>query len=126
MDIIVNLEYNRTAMVEGEHEIMLPEDLRAVFKSTSYKLSELVVNVRNGKKVDQVKVKDGILDLTPFLFGGLLEMEAALIVRGKTVKKWSVTPIILNETDKGFEVFDIITDLLNRVADLERKTKVIM
>lgn len=126
MDIIVNLEYNRTAMVEGEHEIMLPEDLRAVFKSTSYKLSELVVNVRNGKKIDQVKVKDGVLDLTPYCFGGMIEMEAALVLRGRVMKKWSVAPILINETDKGFEVFDAITDLQKRVADLERKTKVIM
>jgi hypothetical protein len=126
MDIIVNLEYNRTARVDGEHEIMLPEDLRAVFKSTSYALNELVVNVRNGKKDEQIKTKNATVDLSAFCFAGILEMEVFLIVRGKPVKKWVVAPLVLNETERGFEAFDAITDLQNRVADLERKTRVIM
>lgn len=121
----IELLYYKTARAERE-EIALPEDLVVTFTSPSYALTELVVNVRNGKKEEQIKTKNATVDLSAFCFAGILDMEVFLIVRGKPVKKWVVAPLVLNETDRGFEEFDAITDLQNRVADLERKTRVIM
>ena len=126
MNVNIDLLYNKVARIEGSSTVMLPDDLTVTFKSPSYRLPELVVNVKNGKKEEQRKVKGQPLDLSDFLFAGVIEMEVYLIAQGKAVKKWVVAPIIINEIERGFELVDEIEDLKARVSDLERKTQIIM
>lgn len=126
MDLHIELFWNKTARIREFPEVMLPETINVVFSSPAYNLSELVVNIQNGIKNEQKKVKGCVLDISEFCFAGVIKMEVHLIANGKAVKKWVISPIILNEIDKGFEVFDEIEDIKHRLEDLERKTKVIM
>lgn len=126
MNVHFELYCTKTAHTADQVEIALPDSLTVTFGSPAYDLSELVVNVRNGNKRDQVKVRGGALDLATYLYAGKIEMKVFLIVKGKPVKEWACVPLIINEIDKGFAVLDEITDLQDRVAKLEQKTTVIM
>lgn len=120
----ITLGYETKARAESC--VMLPIDSIIRFVSDTYKLSELVIVARNGDKTIKHKTKDGTVDVAPLLFAGLLEMSVHLIVKGQPAKKWDVTPIILREVDNALGAFDEIADLRSRVAELEKKTTVMV
>ena len=126
MNVHFELYSSKIARTTDTTEIALPEDLTVTFGSPAYDLAELVVNVRNGARSEQRKVKGVPLDLSSFLYAGKIEMTVHMIVKGKPVKEWSCVPLIITEVDKGFLVLDEITDLQKRMANVEKKTSVIM
>lgn len=126
MTINYELLFPRLARTKDCAELAMPDTLEVRFSSPSYDLAELVVNVRNGKVHDQIKVRGAALDLSPFLFAGKIEMKIFLISKGKPVKEWDAVPLIITEIDKGFLAIDEITELQKRVSELEKKTTVIL
>lgn len=106
--------------------VVLPESGIFEFVSTTYKLDELVIQAKNGKKTKTVKTRDGKVDLTDLMYAGELTMSVYLIVKGKDVKRWDVCPILITETDGEVYAFDEIEFLRQRVEELEKKTTVIM
>ncbi len=126
MNIHFELYSSKIARTTDETEIALPEELTVTFGSPAYDLAELVVNVRNGARSEQRKVKGQPLDLSSFLYAGKIEMTVHMIAKGKPVKEWACVPLIITEVNKGFLVLDEITDLQKRMAEVEKKTSVIM
>lgn len=122
----MNINLNYASQVRAEDAITLPIDKEIVFSSSTYKLGELVCVARNGEKSIKVKTKSATIDISPLLFAGVLEMSVHLIARGQPVKRWDVAPIILREVDNSLCAFDEIEELRARVADLEKKTTVIV
>ena len=114
--------------LEGVDEsIVLPESLSLEIHSLIYGTDEMIIDIRNGRKTEKRKVKGAQpIDLSAFLYAGKIEMNVSLVARGQIVKKWSVVPLVIYETDGGFDAFDEINDLSNRVAALEEKTKIVL
>ena len=126
MTVHYELYCTEIAHTSDETEIALPDTLTVTFGSPAYNLSELVVNVRNGFKPEQRKVKGKSLDLSDFLFAGKVEMEIFLIAKGKPVKRWTCAPLIISEIDCGFRVLDEIEILKKEVSEIKRKTQIIL
>lgn len=126
MTVHYELYCTEIAHTTDEVEIALPEDLTVTFGSPAYNLSELVVNIRNGNKSEQRKVKGKPLDLSDFLFAGKIELEIFLIAKGRPVKRWTCAPLVINEIEKGFRILDEIVSLDRRLTDVERKTQIIL
>ena len=114
--------------LEGlDESIVLPESLSLEIRSVIYGTDEMIIEIRNGRKTEKRKVKGAQpIDLSAFLYAGKIEMNVSLVARGHIVKKWSVVPLVIYETDGGFDAFDEINDLSNRVAALEEKTKIVL
>ena len=114
--------------LEGVDEsIVLPESLSLEIYSLIYGTDEMIIEIRNGRKTEKRKVKGAQpIDLSAFLYAGKIEMNVSLVACGQIVKKWSVVPLVIYETDGGFDAFDEINDLSNRVAALEEKTKIVL
>lgn len=122
----MNIQLNYETRVRAENSITLPTEGEIIFTSSTYKLTELVIVAKNGEKRVKGKTKNGVFDISPLLFAGVLEMSVHLIVNGVPAKKWDIVPIILREVDNALCAFDEIEDLRARVAALEKKTTVIV
>lgn len=118
----------KSLRLEGvDSAIVLPESLSLEIGSLIYGTDELVLEIRNGRKYEKRKVKGGdVIDLSSFLFAGSVEMTVHMIARGTVAKKWSVVPLVIRDIEGGFEIFDEIKDLQNRVSILEEKTKIVL
>jgi hypothetical protein len=121
----IELNVSKWARAE-QHSVALPESGIFEFVSDTYKLDDLVIQAKNGKKTKTVKSRDGKADLTDLMFAGELKMAVYLIIKGKDVKRWDVSPLLITETDGEVYAFDEVTELRNRIEELEKKTTVIM
>ena len=122
----MNIQLNYETRVRAESSITLPTDGEIIFTSSTYKLTELVIVAKNGEKRVKGKTKNGVFDISPLLFAGVLEISVHLIVNGVPAKKWDIVPIVLREVDNSLCAFDEIEELRARVAELEKKTTVIV
>ena len=122
------LTMSKRLRLQGVDEsIVIPESLSLEIHSLIYGTDEMIVEIRNGRKTEKRKVNGAQpIDLSAFLYAGKIEMNVSLVARGQIVKKWSVVPMVIYETDGGFDAFDEINDLSNRVAALEEKTKIVL
>lgn len=123
----MKIELNASRWGRAEQtSVVLPESGEFEFVSSVYVLNELVIQAKNGKKTKTIKTRNGKADLSALMFAGELKMAVYLIVNGAEVKKWDVCPILITETDGEVYAFDEVTELRNRIEELEKKTTVIM
>jgi hypothetical protein len=107
----------------------LPETLIAgqnvviALESSIYDLGLLGVTISNGAVRDTLVLEgDNKIDLSPYLTHACkVEIMVELIIKGHTVKKWVLEPIVVREVDQEFEVIPLIVDFerrLNRMEDI--------
>lgn len=111
------------------------EQLELEFQ-TEYKIDDILITVKNSNiKTTKPYRITGNTFIVPreFYIAGLLYLQIDLLLRGETVKSWTVEPIVIKELHAGFEgVTEIdelksqITHLEKRLADLEDKHKIIL
>lgn len=53
-----------------------------------------------------------------FVHAGKLDVEVALVVKEKVVKRWSVEPIVFSEAETGFSGHPEFEDIFKRVCEL--------
>jgi hypothetical protein len=118
------------AIIDLVEPVLVPKDERELvikLESDFYDLNEVfVVTAKNGKKMIQKQMRGQVFDLSSLCFAGSVMAEIGLVKAGEIVKHWIVPPIVLKEHSAGFEAFNGYTELLDRVAELERKTSVIL
>lgn len=121
----IKLDVTNRARVLENDPILLPDTLTVEFVSEFYRTSELLITARNGLLKKKIKVHNREpLDLSELVREGVLEMFIQLIVKGTVVKSWTVDPIFFKSTEQGFELYDYIALLEDRIAVLEQKTTV--
>jgi hypothetical protein len=97
------------------------ETLSLTFES-DYKLSELLISLINGETVKQYKSSGNSFTVPSDLCkAGTLEIVVKLMKSGEVVKTWNVAPIIVKEINEGFEAYDVIYALEERIIALEEK-----
>ncbi len=127
MNIKINLECGKMARIDGQDKIVLPETSSEItFDSRTYAIDDLIVIAKNGKKEIKKRVTDKRVDISELLFEGMIEMTVHLVARSECVKSWGVVPIIVQEADGGYYIFDAIEDHEHRLVLLEEKTKITM
>ena len=121
----IKLDVTNRARVLENDPILLPDTLTVEFVSEFYRTSELLVTADNGVLSKKIKLHNGEpLDLSDLVREGVLEMTVELIVKGTVVKRWTVDPILFKNTEQGFELYDYIARLEDRITALEQKTTV--
>lgn len=114
MLINVNLTSKNLATL-GESKMLLPEyEVLIQFTSNVYKLGTLIVTVRNGNNCKLYKTIGEPINITPLCQkAGAIEMHIEQIIKFETVKSWTAEPLILVETDHGFEAIPEIQVIKN-------------
>ena len=105
----------------------LPETLIAgqnvviALESSIYELGLLGVAITNGSRSDTLVLEgDNKLDISPYLDHACrIDIMVELIIKGHTVKKWVLEPIVVREVDQDFEVIPQIVDYERRLARME-------
>jgi hypothetical protein len=105
----------------------LPETLIAgqnvviALESSIYDLGLLGVAITNGHRTDTFVLEgDNKLDISPYLDRACkVEIMVELIIKGHTVKKWVLEPIVVREVDQEFEVIPLIVDFERRLERME-------
>lgn len=96
--------------------VILPEkELRLVFNTSSVGHGKLIANV-NGEDINAA----GGLDLSPFLREGIIRISLSLIVDAFCVKKWMLSPILVEKVDTGYKA---IPELLHLEEKIEALTE---
>ena len=112
--MIINVKLTSNNLVTlGESKILLPEDEVLIqFTSDVYKLGTLIVSVRNGTNRKTYKTMGTPIDITPLCkYAGAIEIQISHIIKFEPVKSWRTEPLILIETDHGFEAIPQIEAL---------------
>lgn len=101
--MIIKLNLTANEYVRHGEIITLPAESVILAFSTPYAIDELVLTVTppvfNGvTEPKQIKVKDGIADVTEFFnSAGTVDVTATLTIRGVPVKIWKIEPFIVKE-----------------------------
>ena len=129
MNIPITLDIRRTAALPTDYAsgIVLPEEEVRLCFSSKYLLPELLISMKNGNIREQRKSRDGTVSIpSSLLFPGLLEIDVSLILRGQTVRRWSISPLLLKTIDGDFTAFDAVEQMQKDIEELKRKTEIIM
>lgn len=130
MIITAKLAPAKSATIDLVEPTLIPKDERELvikLESDFYDLNEVfIVTAKNGKKSVQKQMRGQVFDLSSLCYAGSVLAEISLVKAGEIVKRWAVPPIIIKEHSADFTAFDGYTELLDRVAELERKTSVIL
>lgn len=105
----------------------LPETLIAgqnvviALESSIYELGLLGVTISNGAVRDTLVLEgDNKIDLSPYLDRACkIDIKVELIVKGHTVKKWVLEPIVVREIDQEVELIPQIVDYERRLSRME-------
>jgi hypothetical protein len=107
--------------------VSLPEILVAgqkaviAFESKEYEFGILCVIVDNGVMSETfVLENDYTIDITKFIDRGCkLDIAIEHIIKGRTVKRWRIEPIVVREIDPDIEPIPQIVDFERRLARME-------
>lgn len=103
--------------------IILPDTVEIEFESPTYRhnLGVLHVKVSNGVQGKTYKLSERVpLDITEYCtHAGVVEISVALVIRGETVKKWSVEPIIVREVEQTYELVPEIEQMKRENAEMQ-------
>jgi len=87
---------------------------------SDYDLSDIKVAFKNGQKVHELLTNQRTIAVpADVLFAGELQVKVDARIRGTVIKSWDIEPIILTESDNGFDSYGTITELTQRVTALE-------
>lgn len=126
MNMTVHLTASPVAKVPLEGALVLPDTIEVNF-SSEYALPELLIVARNGKTIVKTKVTDGHYTVpAALLFAGCVEVSISLISRGEVVKRWNLEPIIIKEIDGDFTAYAGFEDMQAQIAELFRRTEIII
>jgi hypothetical protein len=114
-------------VLDSRKHVRLPETLIAgqnviiALESSIYELGLLAVTINNGHKCDTIVLEgDNKLDISPYLDRACkVKIMAELIIKGHTVKKWVLEPIVVREVDQEFESIPLIVDFERRLERME-------
>lgn len=126
MNLTVTLEHSPVAKVPMEGALVLPDSIDITFAS-DYALPELLIVSKNGDKTEKAKVTDGHYTVpASLLFAGCVEVSVSLILRGEVVKRWSLEPILVKEIDGDFTAYAGFEEMRSQIAELFRRTEIII
>lgn len=123
MKKVIELNTLRVARLADSEPFLMPVNdiLQLEFVSETYDLSNVIIGLKNGNTRAQYRLQGHLLTVPEeLLFAGQLQVGIDLVVRGELAKHWDLVPIVIKETEVGFEAFDEITELQNRLTDLEK------
>lgn len=125
MNINVDLTQTTLAMADITEPIVLPEDeLILNFSSNIYNVKSLIVTVKNSEKKQQYKLKNcEPLDISAFLFGGILQIEISAILKGHVIKTWRIPDIFIKEVEHKFGLIPEIAEINRKFDELYKALK---
>jgi hypothetical protein len=115
------LTLTASTYVRSGESLLLPDKLEIAFESPTYRLGTLLLNVENDEQSKQYKLSDNSpVDITAFAQkAGEVRISVALVIRGETVKKWSVEPIIVREVEQTYELVPEIEQMKRENAEMQ-------
>ena len=115
------LTLTASTYVRAGEALLLPDKLEIAFESPTYRLGTLLVKVENDEQGKQYKLSDNTpVDITAFAQkAGEVRISVALVIRGETVKKWSVEPIIVREVEQTYELVPEIEQMKRENAEMQ-------
>ena len=121
MEIKVYLRGNTQAQADISEPVILPEnELVLAFESDVYKLTTLLLSVRNDTEGKQYKIKSPFkADIAEFLTPSVIDAEVSLISKGEVVKTWREPSITIKEVKATYELTPEIAEL--RIADAKQQ-----
>ena len=119
IDIELKLGYGRLSVREP---FLIATDTPAVLAFHSdYALKDVFLTFRSDTD-DKRTVRVQNLDIykvpNEFVRAGKLDVEVALVVKEKVVKRWTIEPIVFQELDTGFAGHPEFEDIFERVCEL--------
>ncbi len=122
MEIKLSLERNRSVRISGV--AIADEEVVLSFESGAFNLDNLVVNVSNGKESIRREVKGRVLDISPLCkVGCVIEINAEITLKDKTVKKWDIEPLVIRECEGKSQIYPEIVLLREEVATMKKIIK---
>jgi len=127
MNKIIKLILSHGRLSDREPFIIAKNETLSLTFESDYKLSDLLISLRNGETVKQYKSSGNTFTVpSEVCKAGTLEITVTLLKAGEAVKTWNVAPIVIKEVPAGFEAYDLIHDINERLTALEEKHKVIL
>lgn len=125
MEIKVYLRGNTQAQADISEPVILPEnELVLAFESDVYKLTTLLLSVRNDTEEKQYKIKSPFkANIAEFLTPSVIDAEVSLISKGEVVKTWRCPRIIIKEHQATFELTPEIAELRQGIEDTKTAIK---
>lgn len=117
----VNLEVNTQATIDYNEPVVLPEnELVLDFKSSTYRINELLVFIRNeyGEKTYKIKPQLNV-DISEFLKPSTIEGEISLLSKGEIVKTWRLPNLTIKEYSPTYKVTPEIAQLNEEIKLLK-------
>lgn len=118
----VELLLTANELVKHNAIITIPEEkVELAFSSPIYPVDHLVVSIRKGAEITQIRTNGKPVDITEqCTSAGLVEITATLEARGVAAKVWQIEPIVVKEIGGNFIAVPQIVELEARVATLEK------
>lgn len=130
MKRIIHLTKETTIRAEDLTPIIILPNENVVFEiETFYNLSETFITFRNGDKKVISRLNGEIINVPKdLIYAGLLTFSIDMYIEGEKAKHWEALPIRIEEVEGDetkLKIYDQILELEARVAELEKRTKII-
>lgn len=124
MNIIFELKTKNKIFMNSSFSLKTGDQPVLKFK-TAYEMKNGKIRLKNGILEKSFDYSEDFLIPEEFIFEGRLFVRVEMILLGKIVKHWELSPLKIVNVDDGYEFQDEMTDLQNRLTECEKKLKVL-
>lgn len=121
MTIDINLNYGYGRLSVREPFLIATDTPVVLAFHSDYALKDVFLTFRSDtdeKRTVRVQNLDIYKVPNEFVRAGKLDVEVALVVKEKVVKRWTIEPIVFQELDTGFAGHPEFEDVFKRVCEL--------
>lgn len=111
--------------LSNREPFLVPDDLSFVIENTAYDLSNAFITLQNGDKKAHFKVSREFAIPADLLFAGILNFQIDIYYKGERIKRLVGAPLQIVETNDRIEIFDILTNIEERLSELEKIHEII-